>query len=98
MTDAVRAFLVGICNDKEIAALEDTDFHERWADGIPDMLVGFQNLQAETSLQNSTASSSAHLVVALDSGARFPILTGIGACRRSAGAALGPSKKKNRPP
>ena len=50
MTDAVRAFLAGICNDKEIAALEGTDFHERWADGIPDMLVGFQNMQAETSL------------------------------------------------
>ncbi|HEX6336754.1 MAG TPA: alpha/beta hydrolase [Jiangellaceae bacterium] len=50
MTDAVPAFLAGICNDEEIAALEGTDFHERWADGIPDMLVGFENMQAETSL------------------------------------------------
>jgi pimeloyl-ACP methyl ester carboxylesterase len=44
LVDGVRAFLVGICNDQEIAAVEGTDFHERWSVGIPEMLVYFQHL------------------------------------------------------
>ena len=46
LQDGVRAFLVGICTDEEIAALEDTDFHDRWSVGIPEMLVFFQQLMA----------------------------------------------------
>lgn len=38
LVDAVRAFSTWICNDEEIAALERTDFFERWAGGIPSML------------------------------------------------------------
>jgi pimeloyl-ACP methyl ester carboxylesterase len=46
LVDAVRAFLIGICNDEEIAAVEGTDFHERWSAGIPELLAFFQNLMA----------------------------------------------------
>jgi pimeloyl-ACP methyl ester carboxylesterase len=38
LVDALRAFAPGICTDDEIAALEETDFFERWAGGIPAML------------------------------------------------------------
>jgi pimeloyl-ACP methyl ester carboxylesterase len=38
LVDAVRAFAPWICNDEEIAALEQTDFFERWAGGVPAML------------------------------------------------------------
>lgn len=50
LTDAVRAFLAGVCNDEEIAAVEETDVHERWSVGVPDLLVGFRNLSAEEHL------------------------------------------------
>ena len=50
LTDAVRAFFAGICNDEEIAAAEGTDVHERWSVGVPDLLVGFRNLAEETEL------------------------------------------------
>jgi pimeloyl-ACP methyl ester carboxylesterase len=46
LIDAVRAFLIGICNDEEISALDGTDFHERWSGGIPELLVFFQQLMA----------------------------------------------------
>lgn len=46
LVDAVRAFTPGICNDDEIAALEGTDFHERWAGGVPELLGFFQQLMA----------------------------------------------------
>ena len=46
LVDAVRAFLIGICNDEEIAALGGTDFHERWSGGVPELLVFFQQLMA----------------------------------------------------
>jgi pimeloyl-ACP methyl ester carboxylesterase len=46
LVDAVRAFLIGICNDEEIAALEGTDFHERWSRGVPELLVFFQQVMA----------------------------------------------------
>ena len=46
LEDGVRAFLVGICNDEEIAALEGSDFHERWSVGIPELLVFFQQIGA----------------------------------------------------
>jgi pimeloyl-ACP methyl ester carboxylesterase len=36
--DAVRAFAAWICSDPEIAALEETDFYERWAGCVPAML------------------------------------------------------------
>jgi pimeloyl-ACP methyl ester carboxylesterase len=36
--DAVRAFAAWICTDPEIAALEETDFYERWAGCVPAML------------------------------------------------------------
>ena len=36
--DAVHAFLPGICTDKEIAALEETPFHQQWTGGIPALL------------------------------------------------------------
>lgn len=50
LTDAVRAFIAGICNDEEIAAVEGTDFHERWSVGIPELLVFFQNVMADKDL------------------------------------------------
>ena len=46
LVDAVRAFLVGICNDEEIAALSRTDFCERWSAGVPELLVFLQQLMA----------------------------------------------------
>ena len=38
LADAMRAFAAWICTDTEIAALEQTDFYERWAGCIPAML------------------------------------------------------------
>jgi pimeloyl-ACP methyl ester carboxylesterase len=38
LVDAVRAFAPWICTDNEIAALEETDFYERWAGCVPAML------------------------------------------------------------
>jgi len=38
LVDAARAFAPWICNDEELAALEQTDFHERWGSGVPAML------------------------------------------------------------
>ena len=38
LVDAVRAFAPWICTDEEIAALEETDFYERWAGCVPAML------------------------------------------------------------
>jgi pimeloyl-ACP methyl ester carboxylesterase len=38
LVDALRAFAPWICNDEEVAALEQTDFFERWAGGVPAML------------------------------------------------------------
>jgi pimeloyl-ACP methyl ester carboxylesterase len=38
LVDAVRAFAAWICTDTEIAALEETDFYERWAGCVPAML------------------------------------------------------------
>ena len=38
LVDAVRAFAAWICTDPELAALEETDFYERWAGCVPAML------------------------------------------------------------
>jgi len=38
LLDAIRAFIAWICTDREVAALEQTDFYERWAGCIPSML------------------------------------------------------------
>jgi len=38
LVDAVRAFARWVCTDPEIAALEKTDFYERWAGCVPAML------------------------------------------------------------
>jgi pimeloyl-ACP methyl ester carboxylesterase len=38
LVDAVRAFTAWICTDREIEALEETAFHERWARSVPAML------------------------------------------------------------
>jgi pimeloyl-ACP methyl ester carboxylesterase len=38
LVDAVRAFASWICTDRELAALEETDFYARWASCIPAML------------------------------------------------------------
>ena len=38
LVDAVRTFARWICTDSEIAALDKTNFYERWAGGIPAML------------------------------------------------------------
>lgn len=38
LVDAARAFAPWICNDDEVAALERTDFYQRWAGGVPAML------------------------------------------------------------
>jgi pimeloyl-ACP methyl ester carboxylesterase len=46
LIDAVHAFLAGICNDDEVAALDGTDFHERWSGGVPQLLSFFQHLMA----------------------------------------------------
>jgi pimeloyl-ACP methyl ester carboxylesterase len=44
LVDAVRAFSLGICTDIEIAALEKTDFFERWAGGVPALLRFLQGM------------------------------------------------------
>lgn len=44
LEDAVRAFTIGICNDEEIAVMENADFHERWSVGVPELLVFFQHI------------------------------------------------------
>lgn len=46
LVDALRAFLVGICNDEEIAAMEGTDFDQDWSGGVPEMLVYFQHVMS----------------------------------------------------
>jgi pimeloyl-ACP methyl ester carboxylesterase len=46
LEDAARAFAGWICNDGEIAALEKTDFYDRWATRVPAML---QFVQADAS-------------------------------------------------
>jgi pimeloyl-ACP methyl ester carboxylesterase len=38
LVDALRAFAPWVCNDEELAALERTDFFERWPGGVPAML------------------------------------------------------------
>jgi pimeloyl-ACP methyl ester carboxylesterase len=38
LDDALRAFAPWICTDEEIAALEQTDFFERWEGAVPAML------------------------------------------------------------
>jgi pimeloyl-ACP methyl ester carboxylesterase len=38
LIDAVRSFAAWICTGAEIAALEETDFYERWAQCVPTML------------------------------------------------------------
>jgi pimeloyl-ACP methyl ester carboxylesterase len=38
LVDAVRTFAAWICTDREIAALEETDFYQRWAGCVPAML------------------------------------------------------------
>ena len=38
LVDGVRAFAAWICTDPEIAALEETNFYERWAGCVPAML------------------------------------------------------------
>jgi pimeloyl-ACP methyl ester carboxylesterase len=38
LVDAVRSFAAWICTDAEMAALEETDFYERWAQCVPAML------------------------------------------------------------
>lgn len=43
LVDAVRAFARWICTDDEIAALEETDFFERWAAAVPAMLQFIQH-------------------------------------------------------
>src|SRR5690606_37580393 len=44
LVDALHAFPAGICNDDEIAALDGTDFHERWSGGVPELRSFFQQL------------------------------------------------------
>jgi pimeloyl-ACP methyl ester carboxylesterase len=58
LVDALGAFLPWICNDEEVAALERTDFHERWADRVPAML-GY--LQADAAHEGSRATDPAAL-------------------------------------
>jgi len=43
LVDSVRAFAAWICTDPEIAALEETEFYERWAGCIPAMLRFIQH-------------------------------------------------------
>lgn len=38
LVDALGVFAPWICNDSEVAALEQTDFFERWAERVPAML------------------------------------------------------------
>lgn len=44
-TDAVRAFLIGICTDEELALIEP-DVYEQWSGGIPDLLDFFGQMAA----------------------------------------------------
>jgi pimeloyl-ACP methyl ester carboxylesterase len=63
VVDAVRAFLIGICNDDEIAALDGTDFHERWAVGVPELLVFVQQLMAADRPGPDAPEALAHVTV-----------------------------------
>jgi pimeloyl-ACP methyl ester carboxylesterase len=38
LAEAIRTFAEWVCTDREIAALEETDFYERWARCVPAML------------------------------------------------------------
>lgn len=38
LADAARAFHALVCNEKEIAALDDADYFERCADSLPALL------------------------------------------------------------
>jgi pimeloyl-ACP methyl ester carboxylesterase len=51
--DAVRAFAQWICTDKEIVALEEMDFYERWAGCIPAMLRFVQQDAAYEGLRST---------------------------------------------
>ena len=60
LVDAVHAFAAWICNDPEIAALEETDFYERWAGCIPAML---HFIQADASFQGPRSTDPEALVM-----------------------------------
>jgi pimeloyl-ACP methyl ester carboxylesterase len=53
LVDAARAFAPAFCTDHEITALEETDFFERWAGGIPAML---RFLQEDASYEGPRAT------------------------------------------
>lgn len=59
--DAVRAFLIGICNDEELAVIEDTTFCEAWSVGIPELLSFFQHMAAGERLEALTPEALARV-------------------------------------
>jgi pimeloyl-ACP methyl ester carboxylesterase len=63
LVDAVRAFAPGVCTDNEIAALEETDFFERWAAGIPAMLILLQQLQSYEGPQSTDPQALGKITV-----------------------------------
>jgi pimeloyl-ACP methyl ester carboxylesterase len=58
LVDAVQAFAAWICTDLEIAALEETDFYERWAGCVPAML---RFVQADASHEGARSTDPAVL-------------------------------------
>lgn len=65
LVDAARAFPPGICNEDEIAALEETDFYEQWACGVPALLQFFQALMAYEGPQSTDPEVLAKIGVPL---------------------------------
>ncbi|HEX5015002.1 MAG TPA: alpha/beta hydrolase [Candidatus Limnocylindrales bacterium] len=63
LVDAIRAFAQWICTNHEIAALEKTDFYERWAGCVPAML-GFVQQDASFAGPRSTDPEALGIVTA----------------------------------
>lgn len=53
LVEAVRMFTAWICTNREIAALQETDFYERWAGCVPAML---RFVQADASYQGGRST------------------------------------------
>lgn len=63
LADALHAFAPWICNDEELAALERTDFFERWALAVPAMLRFVQQDASFTGVRSTDAEALAQVDV-----------------------------------
>jgi pimeloyl-ACP methyl ester carboxylesterase len=63
LVDALRAFAPWICTDEEIAALDQTDFFERWAHAVPAMLRFVQQDAAYEGVRSTDPEELARIAV-----------------------------------